>query len=119
MLRILSVRVFFLFFLLALPAGAAAASFGGVGIDGVPLEDGRIRVGQLVKGGPAHSAGIRTGDVITSIDGKSVAGENFRLLVSGRLRGRAGTPVQITVQRGAGKELLTFKLVRRQMLHEP
>lgn len=116
MLRVLTLRVFCL---LALPAGAAAAAFGGIGIDGKPLSDGRIRVGQLVKGGPAHSAGIRTGDIISRIDGKSVAGENFRLLVNGRLRGRAGTPVLITVQRGAGSEEHTFRLVRRQMMHDP
>jgi len=105
---------------LLLPAAAAwgagtSGVFGGVGIDGVPRADGTIVVRQLVLGGPAHLAGIRAGDVITQIDGTPTVGSEFKFIVERRLRGRAGTPVLLKVRRPGHPQLLTFKLVRRQL----
>lgn len=94
-------------------------NFGGVGIDGVPLPDGRIRVGQIVSGGPAHQAGVRVGDVITHIDGKATQGSDFRVMVQKRLRGVAGSPVVIRVRRSGEDKPLSFRLVRRQIVVNP
>lgn len=103
-----------------LPLGGHAANssknFGGVGIDGVPLADGRIVVKQLVVGGPAHLAGVRIGDVITHIDSKATKGSNFRDIVEHRLRGRAGTRVLLTVNRPGQEKPLHFTLVRKQLV---
>lgn len=93
----------------------AGAVFGGVGIDGVPRADGTIVVRQLVLGGPAHLAGIRTGDIITQIDGTPTLGSDFRFIVERRLRGRAGTSVRLKVRRPGDPKTLTFNLVRRQL----
>jgi C-terminal processing protease CtpA/Prc len=93
-------------------------NFGGVGIDGVPLEDGRIAVRQLVYGGPAHRAGLMVGDVIVSIDGKATAGSDFRQMVDHRLRGKAGTTVMLMVSRQGSPKPLRFVL-RRQQLQLP
>jgi C-terminal processing protease CtpA/Prc len=103
--------------LLAAPALAAnsESNFGGVGIDGILLPDGQIRVGQLVSGGPGHLAGIRIGDIITHIDGKATLGSDFRTMVQKRLRGVAGTPVVLKIKREGEEKLLTFKLIRRQL----
>lgn len=98
---------------------AAAAwggqGFGGVGIDGIPREDGTIAVRQLVLGGPAQLAGIKAGDIITQIDGTPTAGKEFKFLVERRLRGRAGTPVLIVIRRPGNPKSLSFNLIRRQL----
>lgn len=106
-----------LVFLLAVPQLEANSetNFGGVGIDGIPLPDSQIRIGQLLNGGPAQAAGIRVGDIITHIDGKATLGSDFRTMVNKRLRGIAGTQVVLRIKRAGEEKLLTFKLVRRQL----
>jgi len=96
-----------------------ARNFGGVGIDGVPLADGRIEVRQLVTGGPAHLAGVRIGDIITNIDSKPTRGSNFKDIVEHRLRGRAGTKVIISIHRPGREKPLSFRLVRKQLVIGP
>lgn len=104
--------------LLFAPSGEAAdiKKFGGVGIDGIPWEDGRIVVRQIVAGGPAHRAGIKPGDIITHIDGKQTKGSNFRQMVDFRLRGEAGTDVQINIIRPGEKKPRVFILTRRLLV---
>jgi C-terminal processing protease CtpA/Prc len=114
-----------LFILLAalLPSLAAAGNsernFGGIGIDGVPLADGRIQIRQLVYGGPAHRAGLRAGDIILSVDGKPTKGSDFRQMVDHRLRGRAGTPVLLTVKRPGSDSTLRVRMRRAQLTIPP
>lgn len=90
-----------------------------MGIDGVALPDGQIRVGQLVAGGPAQQAGLRIGDIITHIDGKATRGSDFASMVQRRLRGLAGTPVVLKVQRAGEPKTLSFTLLRRQLVVTP
>jgi membrane-associated protease RseP (regulator of RpoE activity) len=108
-------------FILILPyslslAANSGGKFGGVGIDGVPLQNGQIQVRQLVSGGPAYRAGIRVGDVITHVDGIPTRGSNFNSMVQTRLRGRQGTSVRMTVQRPGYTRPLQFTVTRRQMI---
>jgi carboxyl-terminal processing protease len=52
-----------------------------------------------IEGSPAEAAGIKAGDVFTAVDGKTLDGlspDQARDLI----RGKAGTTVEITVQRG-------------------
>lgn len=107
-----------LFILGAFPALAAnsAGNFGGIGIDGVPWANGQIVVRQMVAGGPAHLAGIKTGDIITHIDGKPTEGSDFNQMVEHRLRGIAGTKVTLKVRRPGIAKAFTFHLTRRQMV---
>jgi len=111
-------RMFLLILLAALclaGPGWGANSFGGVGIDGVPRADGSIVVKQLVLGGPAQMAGVRAGDIITHIDGKSTIGSDFRQMVQHRLRGRAGTLVILKLRRPGSAKALSFTLTRREL----
>lgn len=110
--------IFILIFATSALAGNSAKNFGGVGIDGAPWADGRIVVKQLVAGAPAHLAGIRVGDVITHIDGKLTEGSDFNEMVE-RLRGRAGTPVEIVIRRPGENKRLKFTLIRRQLVIPP
>ncbi|HJV34432.1 S41 family peptidase [Geomonas sp.] len=107
-----------IFLLMVAGPGLAANSsvnFGGVGIDGVPRADGTIVVRQLVEGGPAQLAGMRTGDIITQIDSTSTFGSNFKDMVEHHLRGRAGTPVLIRVSRPGTAKPISFRMIRRQL----
>jgi carboxyl-terminal processing protease len=89
--------------------------FSGVGMAVTEVPRG-LRVATVYKGAPAKEAGIEQGDVITAVNGKSIAGESAEL-ASARIRGRPGTPVTLTVSSGAGGAR-QVELTRRQ-LHIP
>ena len=74
-------------------------NFGGIGIDVNTSARGLI-VQSVLPHTPAARAGMLAGDVITAVNGRSLAG-----LASGAstdlIRGRAGSRVRLTVQRGS------------------
>jgi len=65
-------------------------------------------------GSPAQRAGIRAGDSIVAIDGTTVANEGLHETIS-RMRGRAGSPIAITVLRGEQEEVLVFSMRREKI----
>ncbi|HEY3358786.1 MAG TPA: S41 family peptidase [Polyangia bacterium] len=71
--------------------------FGGVGIE-VELRDGKLVVIAPIQGSPAAKAGLRSGDKITAIDGKSTAAMSINDAVH-KMRGQRGTRVRLTVER--------------------
>lgn len=80
------------------------------------MKNGQILVRQIVSGSPAHQAGIRTGDVITNIDGKETLGSDFAIMVQKRLRGQTGTPVVLKIKREGEEKLQTHRLIRQQLV---
>ncbi|CAM0955527.1 unnamed protein product [Alopecurus aequalis] len=66
-------------------------------------DSGRLLVMSCVQGGPANRAGIREGDELVEIDGKSVLGLDGEA-VAQRLRGRAGTTVEVKLLDGTGNK---------------
>ena len=62
-------------------------------------------------GGPFRRAGGKTNDVITEVDGKSMAGVILRDVVTA-LRGEEGTPVTVTVRQPDATETRLLKMVR-------
>lgn len=81
----------------------------GITIENVTEGDG-IPVLQVAKDGPAWEAGIQPGDVITAVDGVTVA-EMGVSDAKNRISGEAGTTVALTVLR-EGQEL-TLSVERR------
>ena len=69
--------------------------FSGVGLSVSAVPRG-LRVSNVFDDSPAKRAGIRVGDIITGVDGRSIAGEDAELATS-RIKGRAGTAVELTV----------------------
>jgi carboxyl-terminal processing protease len=64
-------------------------------------------VNRVLGGMPAESAGLRPGDRLLAIDGKSAAGlsQGSRSYL---LKGKPGTPVTIDVQSGAQQRRVTL-----------
>jgi carboxyl-terminal processing protease len=65
---------------------------------------------------PSYRAGIRPGDVVTAIDGKSADGMTSDM-VAKSLKGPKGTHVQVTMVREGQSKPLVFDLVRDEIPH--
>ena len=101
----------------ALNAGLDGQSFSGVGISIAVDEDTKLlRVNEVIPGGPAEKAGVLADDIITLIDGKPTKGlttDQDSLL----LRGKKGTVVRITIQRG--DQTIAPIAIVRNTIHSP
>jgi putative serine protease PepD len=80
---------------------------------GVQLSDGNggAQVGQVVSGAPAADAGLRSGDVVTAIDGKTITGADALVTaVDGK---KPGDTVTLKVRRGGSTSDIKVKLGTR------
>ncbi len=77
-------------------------SFSGVGIE-IANKNNKLTVVSALKDTPAEKAGIRAGDLITSIDNKSTEGMNVNDAVK-LIRGEKGTQVILGITRGSAEE---------------
>src|SRR5512134_1275005 len=75
-----------------------SGEFGGLGIQ-VTQEEGRIKVISPIEGTPADRAGIKPGDIISAIDGRSIDGMPLRDAVNA-MRGEPGSRIKLTIHRG-------------------
>ena len=78
---------------------ATHGAFEGVGMTVAEAERG-LRVVTVFDGSPAEKAGIRADDVITEVDGESLAGQTAEQATS-RIKGKAGTTVKLTIVTGS------------------
>jgi carboxyl-terminal processing protease len=76
--------------------------FEGIGIEYYILKDSLL-VTNVVKDGPAFNAGMRIGDRILKVDSTVVSGMGLpRAKMIGKIKGKRGTPVKLTVLHGTG-----------------
>ncbi|MBS1245201.1 MAG: carboxy-terminal processing protease [Deltaproteobacteria bacterium] len=93
------------------PAGEARKEeFVGVGLR-VGIAGGVLTVESAIEGAPASKAGVRAGDAILSVDGKSTEGMAVADAV-GRIRGVQGTSVTLGVKRAGWNTPRDFTLAR-------
>jgi carboxyl-terminal processing protease len=92
---------------------STSGTYSGVGLE-VSTADGEILVVAPIDGTPAQRAGILSGDVISAIDGTTVANEGLEKTIA-RMRGRAGSLVTITALRGDNDEVHIFSLRRESI----
>ncbi len=90
--------------------------FGGIGIE-VESKNDQLVVLAPIEGSPADCAGIKSGDIIVSVDGKDPTLEPLDKLVK-RLRGAPGSHVKVGVRRAGAQDLLSFDLAR-ELVHVP
>ncbi|HEY9180500.1 MAG TPA: S41 family peptidase [Candidatus Baltobacteraceae bacterium] len=101
----------------ALNQGLDGTTFAGTGIVIQQDPDTKyIDVSNVVPDGPADKAGVQQDDVITAIDGSSTKGLTLDQ-ASSRLRGKAGTQVQLTIERD-GKTLAQPIAITRAEIHQ-
>lgn len=77
---------------------AALGNYVGIGIYMTTDNNGNVIVLAPIKGSPAESAGLETGDIITAVNDENVLGTSSDD-VSNKIKGEAGTEVKLTVLR--------------------
>ncbi len=74
-----------------------SGEYGGLGME-VTMEDGFVKVIAPIDETPAKRAGIKAGDFLTEIDGKSIMGLSLTEAVK-QMRGKPGEDITVTVIR--------------------
>jgi len=87
-----------------------SGEFGGLGIE-VTMESGFVKVITPMEDSPADKVGVKAGDYIIKINEKQVKGLNLMEAVN-LMRGKIGTPINITIRRLDVEEDLKFAIVR-------
>ncbi len=84
----------------------------GIGVLLTTTSDGQFQVTRVLPNSPAQAGGIKAGDVITAVDGKSVSGLTFDQLAT-MIRGNAGTSVTVSVIHEGSTTPVDVKMVRQ------
>ncbi|MBX5471332.1 MAG: S41 family peptidase [Acetobacteraceae bacterium] len=89
--------------------------FGGLGLEVTEDKDGLIKVISPIDDTPAARAGIKAGDIILALDGKSVQGLTLNEAVD-RMRGPPNTKITLTIKReGVDKPFQVT--MQREIIH--
>jgi carboxyl-terminal processing protease len=86
---------------------ATEGRFEGVGMSVDPVKDG-LRIITVYEGSPARRGGLKPGEVITAVNGRSIAGQGSQEATT-RIKGPAGTEVRLTVRSGKHTREVTLK----------
>jgi len=87
--------------------------FGGVGIE-ITMDMSVIKVISAIEDTPAFKVGIKSGDYITKINGKTVVGQTIEEVVK-KLRGKPNTDVKVTILR-KGENAPIEKTITRKII---
>jgi carboxyl-terminal processing protease len=90
------------------------SEFGGLGMQVTLDEAERLIVISPLVGTPAYRAGIRAGDRIEEINGKSTEGLSLQDAVN-LLKGQSGTTVNVTIRRRAVEDPMELNIVRERI----
>ncbi len=88
-------------------------NFEGVGMT-VEKNKRGLKVLTVFRGTPARRAGIRTGDLITAVDGRSIAGLDSETATA-RIKGPAGTKVRLRVVTPGTKRRRELEMMRKRI----
>lgn len=76
---------------------------------------GAITIVEPIEGGPAWKAGVKAGDIISEVDGKSVEEMDLSSIVS-TMKGKEGTKVKVSIWRDGEKKTRKFTITREEIL---
>ena len=85
----------------------------GVGME-ISMDGPKVIITQPFPGSPAQRAGLRRGDVLSAIDGKSAEGLNSAQAAD-LLKGPRGTQVEVSVRREGSDQPLSFTITRGEI----
>jgi carboxyl-terminal processing protease len=86
----------------------------GVGMQVMPLPNGKTAVKAPFPGSPAYKAGLRPGDIISFVNDKST--DNLSTTeIADMLKGPRGTQVKIVVSREGAPDYVTFTVIRDEI----
>lgn len=88
-------------------------NYHGIGIS-FDVVEGNLTVISPIEGSPSHKLGIRSGDIIAEIEGKS-AKDITRDDVYDLLRGPKGSTVNVGIKREGVADILSFDIVRDEI----
>ena len=88
-------------------------SYGGVGLS-IDMRNEKIIVVAPIEGTSGYKQGVRAGDVIVEIEGRSTEGMTLSDLRN-LMRGEPGTAVELSVEREGAPEPIRFRLSRQQV----
>ncbi len=92
-----------------------SGTFAGIGI--YIQQDAKTKdliILSTIAGAPAQKSGLKAGDILTTVNGKNIVGEDFSV-VQPMIEGQAGTVVTIVVRRPSTGQTLTFNIKREQI----
>ena len=84
--------------------------FGGLGLE-VTQENGIVKVESPIDDTPAFKANIKSGDLITHIDGEPIVGIPLNDAVE-KMRGAPGTPIKLTIRHNEKADPFDLTLTR-------
>ena len=87
--------------------------FSGVGLSVTEVKQG-LRVATVFENSPAQLAGIRERDIVTKVEGESIAGESAEIATA-KIKGPPGSKVTISVLRPSSGEVRDYTLTRAQV----
>jgi carboxyl-terminal processing protease len=93
---------------------STAGTYTGVGIEVAEEDDGRIVVVAPIEGSPADLAGVHAGDQLVEVDGRRIAPGALDEAIA-RMRGIAGTRVEVKLLREGAAAPLAFQLERSEV----
>lgn len=92
----------------------ATGEYSGVGAVITEKEDGTVSVVKVYSQSPSAEAGVQPEDVFYEIDGENVVGEDSTTIAA-KLKGEAGTSVEVKVYRASLEEYVSFSMIRRHI----
>jgi carboxyl-terminal processing protease len=95
-------------------AREAREGFGGIGIT-IGMDDGVTSVVAVHEGAPAEKAGLKPGDIIQAIDHQPIRGLSQEAVV-GRLRGKSGSEIVLSLKRKGVEAPLEIALTRTHVV---
>lgn len=87
--------------------------YGGVGAL-IGKRGDHVIISEPYEGFPADKAGLKAGDIILEVDGRSATGKSTSEL-SDMLRGQNGTSITVKVKRPVTEEIIEAKIVREKI----
>ena len=92
---------------------ASSGEFSGVGLTVTEVKRG-LRASSVIADSPASRAGIKPGDVVVGVNGRSIAGQDAEVS-TGAIKGPPGTEVTLEVLRSSTGQRRELKLKREEI----